>query len=98
MKVVGFLLGQCFLLTVMAVISGYGLPNLAETNWQTVLFLTPWGLIQNFLSTSPVMRSFYFETSAGQIPWEDGRWVWMLCLGLALGANAFFFLRKGNRP
>lgn len=51
----------------LAYVSGYRVPDLEGASWDTVLFLTPFGIIKNFLAESPVMKSFYSDVSAGQI-------------------------------
>jgi hypothetical protein len=60
-----FIIFQAFCLTGVALVTSYQVPDLSDSNWDTVLFLTPIGIIKNFLDENPLMRSFYFDSSPG---------------------------------
>lgn len=58
---------QLFLISLLSLISGYQIPDLNDSNWQTAMFLTPYGIIDNFLhKDQSVLWTFYFDASAGQ--------------------------------
>jgi uncharacterized membrane protein SirB2 len=54
-------------LTCISFISSYKVPDLSESSWDTVLFLTPVGIAKNFSSKNPVMKSFYSDYGKGQV-------------------------------
>lgn len=66
-KILAHFVFQLICLGGIAFISRYQIPDLSETDWNSALFLTPLGMLRNFNDESPVMRSFYFDTSVGQV-------------------------------
>lgn len=54
-------------LTCISLISTYTVPDLSEASWDTVLFLTPLGIIKNLSAKNPVMKSFYSDYGKGQV-------------------------------
>ncbi len=89
-KLIGHFIFQVFCLTGISLVSDYHVPDLTESNWETVLFLTPLGIIKNFLSTNPVMRSFYRDYSPGQMLLTN----WQLVLILVILLVQFFNFYK----
>lgn len=75
---------QFFCLTSIALITSYKLPDLSEANWDTVLFLTPLGIIKNFMDKSPVLRSFYFDYSKGQVSLSISKVIFLILFIAAL--------------
>lgn len=63
-----FLVIQFVLISLLAVISHYQVPDLTDSNWTTALFLTPSGIISNYINRdTTVIWSFYSDPSEGQI-------------------------------
>lgn len=59
---------QSGLILILSAILKYQPPNFNEVNWDIVLFLTPYGIINNFFNKdTTVMWSFYSDISTGQI-------------------------------
>jgi hypothetical protein len=58
---------QLALILGIAAVSGYHLPDFRDSNWQTVLFLTPWGLVANNLEPNSAIATFYGDKSPGQL-------------------------------
>lgn len=55
------------LIFIISAISQYSIPDLNQANWDTVLFLTPYGIINNYLNKeSSVLWTFYSDVSDGQ--------------------------------
>lgn len=48
----------------LSCLSGYTFPNFNDSNWDTVLFLTPWGIISNLL-WHPILATFYWDPAPG---------------------------------
>ena len=78
-----FLIQIIFLLGI-SLVSNYHLPDLTSANWSTVLFLTPIGIMKNFVDTNPVMKSFYSDYSKGQVSLNDFRVAIILVLVILL--------------
>lgn len=68
-----FLATQILLLGLLSLASGYTLPNLADSDWSTVLFLTPFGILSNFAFPSAI-TSFYGEIASGHFSFAQGKW------------------------
>lgn len=88
---------QLALIIALAGASAYRLPDLQNSNWQTVLFLTPLGIIQNHLDTRSVIRTFYSEVSAGQLALSPTSIALMVAIYAAMAGNAWFAFRKTER-
>lgn len=91
------LLVQLSLLLGLGLASGYQIPDLKNSNWMTVLFLTPKGIITNHLDPMSVLQPYYSERSEGQIPITPQAGGIMVTLYLAIIANALFYLRAPKR-
>lgn len=58
---------QASLILALSVILKYQPPDFKDTNWDIALFLTPQGIINNYLKKDQtVMWSFYSDISPGQ--------------------------------
>ena len=56
---------QIVLIFLISVVSTYELPDFSQLNNDIVLFLTPYGIIENFTAQDSALRPFYFEISKG---------------------------------
>lgn len=89
-----FLPIQIFIMTVLSSVAAYTVPDLSQSNWDTVLFLTPYGLINNFLNRkSTVMWSFYSDISAGQLELSQNQVLLMAVVYTLLLTHVIYFLR-----
>lgn len=63
-----FLVIQIGLIVILSSILKYQTPDFKDTNWDIVLFLTPYGIINNYVNkNASVMWSFYSDISTGQL-------------------------------
>lgn len=85
-KALPHLLLQFVLLAAVAIVSGYRLPSFEDADWDTVLFLTPSGIVSNHLRWS-ILREFYSDASAGQIALSPLQGALLAALIAALLAN-----------
>lgn len=85
------------LIAAIGVVSGYEIPDFTDANWETVLFLTPSGIVQNHVQWS-ILRDFYDSVSPGQIPLSPMRAAALAVLWLGLVANLVFLAGKWRRP
>lgn len=85
------------LIAVIGLVSGYAMPDFGDADWETVLFLTPSGLVQNHVQWS-ILRDFYDDVSPGQIALSATAAAILAGLWLALAANLFFLARRWRRP
>lgn len=93
MKHVQHLTIQLLLLALLALVSGYRLPDFADVDWATVLFLTPLGLGYNFLWPSAI-TSFYADPARSQLVASGAALVVMCALYVGLLANAWWYVRR----
>ena len=96
MKPLKHLCLQILLIGLLALASGYQLPDFSEADWSTVLFLTPWGILTNFAYPSAI-TTFYVETARYQLVAEGWALLVMLALYAAMLVNVWRFFRKGPR-
>jgi hypothetical protein len=89
-----FFAAQFGLLAVLSAVSGFSFPNFKDANWDTVLFLTPIGILKNFTAESSALRSFYLDISAGQTTFGIYEWIAVSVLYLAAAIAGVLFLRK----
>lgn len=87
---------QLLLLGLLALVSGYRIPDFNDSNWLTVMFLTPSGIVTNHLDSESVIRSFYGEISSGQVTLNFSQIAFMTLIYVGLVANLFWLL-KSNR-
>lgn len=86
---------QISLILGLALVSGYQVPDLSQANWDTALFLTPSGIIQNYLNQdTSVLWSFYGDPSSGQVSFSTINGIMMLALYLGLLLSAWLFLKN----
>lgn len=82
----------------MAAVARYHLPEFADSSWDTVLFLTPYGIARNFISPGAI-TSFYGEISPGNAMLDTLRLATVGMLYLAAGINSLFLLlRLRDKP
>lgn len=100
MKLLTHLGIQVALLALLALVSGYQVPDFSDSNWLTVMFLTPSGILSNHLDTDSVIRSFYDDISGGQVSLSLSQTAFMIVIYLGLVANLVMLMRqrKGLRP
>lgn len=86
-----FYILQMFLILGLSLASGYSLPDFSDSNWDTVLFLSPYGIVSNFFYET-TLKSFYFDLSRGQGDLSDWRCWFVLGLCLSLLWNGRRYL------
>lgn len=87
---------QLVLISTLGLISGYPMPRFEDASWETVLFLTPSGIVANHLQWS-ILREFYNDPSPGQIDLSGGQLAIMGILWLVLAANFTRLMRRLRR-
>lgn len=92
-----FFVAQLVLLIGLSAISGFKIPNFKDANWDTVLFLTPIGILKNFTADNPVLRSFYLDISAGQTEFAPWQWAAVSVVYLVSALAGIFYLRRSVR-
>jgi hypothetical protein len=90
-----FLLLQLVLITALALASGYPWPDLSQANWDTVLFLTPYGILTNHLDPAQIaLKSFYSDISPGQTKLSASATIWMATIYVLMVVNAIWFVAR----
>lgn len=90
-----FLSVQIFFISLLAYLSSYQIPDLSDSNWDTVLFLTPSGIIHNHINPhQAVLRSFYSDISAGQNQIPTVNLIGMGLVYLCMIASVVYFMKK----
>ncbi|RYZ63474.1 MAG: hypothetical protein EOP05_23510 [Proteobacteria bacterium] len=89
---------QFIFLAALSAISGFKIPDFKDANWDTVLFLTPIGILKNSTAESSALRSFYIDISSGQTSFETWQWVAVTSIYLAVAIFGLLFLKKLSRP
>ena len=93
-----FLSLQILFLTVFSSIASYQVPDLSQANWDTVLFLTPYGILHNFLNQeNSVLWSFYGDLSTGQIELSQNQVLLMVIVYILLFMHVIYFLRTPSK-
>jgi hypothetical protein len=92
-KLIKNFLIQILLLLGISLVSKYSVPDLSDANWDTVLFLTPIGILKNSLAANPTMRSFYGDISSGQV---DFTGVQEIIIAGILLMQIIFFIKLVN--
>ena len=93
-----FITIQLLFIFCLANIASYQIPDLRQSNWDTVLFLTPYGIISNYLhQKSSVLWSFYSDTSAGQLDLNLNQINAMIAVYSLMLFSVFYFLKLGNK-
>lgn len=86
------------LISILSSIASYRIPDLSQSNWDTVLFLTPYGIISNYLhQNSSVLWTFYGDPSAGQLNLSLSQFSAMILVYLIMLISAAYLIKLGNR-
>ena len=89
---------QLFFIFCLSSIANYEVPDLRQSNWDTVLFLTPYGIISNYLhKESSVLWTFYADTSPGQLNLSLTQIGTMLVVYVVMLFSVVYFLKFGNK-
>ncbi len=89
---------QIFLILALSGLSIYQIPDLSEVDWQTVLFLTPYGIVSNFIHRQDsVMWSFYSDISSGQLDLSTGSKLGMAVIFILMIGNTWNWLSQESR-
>lgn len=92
-----FLGVQIFFISLLAYLSSYQIPDLSQANWDTVLFLTPTGIISNHINPhKAVIKSFYSDISAGQNQIPTLNLVGMGVVYLLMIISVYYFIQRGK--
>lgn len=90
-----FLSIQIILILSLSVVANYNVPDLNEANWDTVLFLTPIGIVKNlFKKHETVMWSFYGDISPGQTPLSSSQMVLLILIYFGMALNVGYFFKR----
>lgn len=93
-----FLILQLCLISLIAVFSDYKIPDLSDSNWTTALFLTPSGILTNFLEKNQtVLWSFYSDVSEGQIVLKSHQVLGILLVYVLMMNSFIFFIRSFSK-
>lgn len=84
---------QMFCILGITYVSGYKVPDLKEANWDIALFLTPIGMLENFMAESPLMRSFYSDIIPSRLHFSSGQFL-IIALLFLLELICFYKLSK----
>jgi hypothetical protein len=88
---------QIFFISLMAFLSSYKIPDLSQANWDTVLFLTPVGILSNhFNPHKVVLKSFYSDISSGQNQIPITNLMGMGIVYLLMIASVYYFVKRGK--
>ena len=88
---------QIFLITTLAALSQYKIPDFSQSSWQIARFLTPYGIVENYIyKNNSVMWSFYKDISENPIAFSEVAIGAMIFTYLLLAISAFYFLRNIN--
>ena len=88
-----FLIIQFLLLAFLALASGYQIPDLSDSNWQTVLFLTPFGIVQNHLGPESPIRGFYSHVTQAHVEFSAFEIAALAAGYVGLVFNSIVFLK-----
>lgn len=84
-----------FGILLISIVANYNVPNLDDANWDTVLFLTPYGIFHNFLNAdNSVLWTFYFDVSAGQINLNLFQSILIAVIYIFMIASFYFILSE----
>lgn len=93
-----FLVLQLLIICLLSCFANYHIPNVSQINWDIVLFLTPAGIINNFLNReSTVMWSFYQDISPGQLNLSIKKIILMSTTYILLILNLLFTFKKKSK-
>ena len=92
-----FLYLHVILISILSMIAKYNVPELSEANWDTVLFLTPFGIINNYFhKEESALWTFYTDTSAGQLQLSTWQIILMSLVYLSLIVHVIYWFRIKN--
>jgi hypothetical protein len=92
-----FLGVQIFFISLLAYLSSYQIPDLSRANWDTVLFLTPTGILSNhFNPQKAILKSFYSDISSGQNQIPTLNLIAMAIVYLLMIASVYYFMNCGK--
>jgi len=93
-----FLVLQLLIISLLSCFANYHIPDVGQINWDIVLFLTPAGIINNFLNReSTVMWSFYQDISPGQLNLSLKKIILMSTTYILLILNLLFTFKKKSK-
>lgn len=88
---------QIFFISVLACLSSYQIPDLSQANWDTVLFLTPYGILSNHINpNNAVLKSFYSDMSSGQNQIPTMNLIGMGIVYLLMIVSVYYFIKQGK--
>lgn len=87
---------------MLALISEYPVPDFSQGNWDTTLFLTPYGIINNHLhKDTSVLWTFYSDISSGNLELSLTKMLLMAAIYIFFQSNIlevpFYFVFFRNR-
>ena len=92
-----FLAVQLGLVITISAISKYQIPDFKDVNWDIVLFLTPYGIINNFINKeNTVMWSFYSDISPGQIQLSTLQIFTSLAVYFFMAGSVYYYSSKNS--
>jgi hypothetical protein len=90
-----FLCIQALLILMLSLILKYQPPDFKDTNWDIIVFLTPYGIINNFLDKNrTVMWSFYSDISSGQIQLNNLQIILAVAIYLLMVYSTFSYFKR----
>lgn len=88
---------QIFFISLLAYLSSYKIPDLSQANWDTVLFLTPSGIIINHMDARrSILKTFYSDISSGQNQIPSLNLIAMGLVYLCMVASVVYFMKQGK--
>lgn len=88
---------QLFFIALLAQLSSYRIPDLSQANWDTVLFLTPSGIIINHMDPRrAILKTFYSDISSGQNQIPTLNIIGMGLVYFCMVASVVYFVRQGK--
>lgn len=92
-----FIFIQLFFITMISIVMNYKMPDLEKTNWDIVLFLTPFGIVSNYFNKdSSVMWSFYSDISRTQIDLSSDQIIYFFYIYLAMLMTSVIIIKSEN--
>lgn len=89
---------QIVIIYLLSCFANYHIPDVSQINWDIALFLTPYGIVNNFLNrNTSVMWSFYTDISKGQLQLNQNQIILMSTLYVFLIFNLLCTFKKKPR-
>lgn len=93
-----FLSIQTGLIGALALISRFKAPDLSVASWDIILFLTPSGILQNYLNREEsAIWSFYGDPSPGQVELTDLQLALMVFVHILMILNVYKLLKNRSK-